>query len=68
MKNILLPLILLSLLLTGPAPAQNTISDSVVQIHVTNREPDFSRPWAKGSPKQVSGSGVIIDGKWILTK
>jgi len=63
-KNILLPLILL---LTGPAPAPDPISDSVVHIHVTNWEPDFARPWAKGSPKQVTGSGVIIEGKRILT-
>ena len=68
MKNRLLLVTLLGLLPCASTSAQDPVSNSVVKIHVTNREPDFSRPWAKGSPKQVSGSGVIIDGKWILTK
>ena len=68
MKNRLLLVIVLALLPCVSTSAQDPVSNSVVKIHVTNREPDFSRPWAKGSPKQVSGSGVIIDGKWILTK
>jgi S1-C subfamily serine protease len=67
MKNLLLPFSLLGLLLVTPAAAQDPVNGSVVKIHVTNREPDFARPWAKGSPKQIFGSGVIIEGKRILT-
>jgi S1-C subfamily serine protease len=67
MKNRLLLVTLLGLLPLASTSAQDPVSNSVVKIHVTNREPDFSRPWAKGSPKQISGSGVIIDGQRILT-
>ncbi len=31
------------------------------------RAPDLSKPWAKQAPAEVTGSGVIIDGKRILT-
>ncbi len=49
------------------AAAQDTIRDSVVKIHATQRLPDFLRPWAKGTAREGSGSGAIIDGKRILT-
>ncbi len=50
-----------------PASASDPIRDSVVKIHSTQRPPDFVRPWTKANPRQVSGSGVIIDGNRILT-
>lgn len=43
------------------------IRDAVVKIHVTQRAPDFLRPWAKMSAKKVNGSGAIIAGNRILT-
>lgn len=49
------------------AEAKDPIGDSVVKIYATRREPDFVRPWAKGTPQETSGSGVIIEGKRILT-
>jgi S1-C subfamily serine protease len=39
----------------------------VVKIHATQHAPDLLRPWTKNSPQQVKGSGVVIDGKRILT-
>jgi S1-C subfamily serine protease len=39
----------------------------VVKIHAVHHTPDLLRPWAKNSPQQVKGSGVVIDGKRILT-
>ena len=51
----------------APADARDAITNSVVKIFVTQRNPDFARPWSKESPDEVSGSGVIIDGKRILT-
>src|SRR5262249_25084822 len=33
----------------------------------TKREPDYFKPWTKAAPEKVSGSGVVIDGKRILT-
>ena len=47
--------------------AQDAVRDLVVKIHATHQSPDLLRPWAKSSPRQVKGSGVVIDGKRILT-
>jgi S1-C subfamily serine protease len=43
------------------------IGNSVVQVFATRRDPDFTKPWTKQSPREMTGSGVIIDGKRILT-
>jgi S1-C subfamily serine protease len=58
-----------ALLLALPAwaDARDQISDSVVKIYATRREPDYIRPWSKQTPKETVGSGVIIEGKRILT-
>ena len=47
--------------------AQDAIRDLVVKIHASQQSPDLVRPWTKGIPRQVKGSGVVIDGKRILT-
>ena len=47
--------------------AQDGIRDLVVKIHAIHHSPDLFRPWTKASPQQVKGSGVVIDGKRILT-
>jgi S1-C subfamily serine protease len=49
------------------ADARDEITSSVVKVHVTRREPDFQRPWNKRNPEEATGSGMIIDGKRILT-
>ena len=51
-----------------PAEAtSNSINDSVVQIFSTVRYPSLNRPWTKEPPREISGSGVVISGKRILT-
>ena len=47
--------------------AQDDIRDLVVKIHAIHHSPDLLRPWTRVSPQQVKGSGVVIDGKRILT-
>ena len=47
--------------------AADSIEPSVVKLLVTKREPDYFKPWTKAAPEKVSGSGVVIDGKRILT-
>jgi S1-C subfamily serine protease len=47
--------------------AQDQIRDLVVKIHAIHHTPDLLRPWTRNSPQQVKGSGVVIDGKRILT-
>lgn len=45
----------------------DSVGNSVVKIFSTVRYPDPYRPWTKGSPTDISGSGVVIKGKRILT-
>lgn len=51
----------------GNLKAADNIEPSVVKLLVTKREPDYFKPWTKAAPEKVSGSGVVIDGKRILT-
>jgi S1-C subfamily serine protease len=62
-------LIILCLFSLSPSwlQAQDTIRDLVVKIHAIHHTPDLLRPWTKNSPQQVKGSGVVIEGKRILT-
>jgi S1-C subfamily serine protease len=45
----------------------SSIENSVVKIFATVRYPDPYRPWTKQSPEDQTGSGVVIEGKRILT-
>jgi S1-C subfamily serine protease len=49
------------------AGAEEKIRDAVVKISATMRLPDPVRPWTKQSPRDASGTGVIIEGNRILT-
>src|ERR1700723_4164851 len=46
------------------APA---IENSVVKVFATMRYPDPFKPWTKQAPSEATGSGVVIEGKRILT-
>ena len=46
------------------APA---IENSVVKVFATMRYPDPFKPWTKQAPGDVTASGVVIEGKRILT-
>jgi S1-C subfamily serine protease len=50
---------------TAAIPAR--VENSVVKIFSTLRRPDPYKPWTKATPQDVTGSGVIIEGKRILT-
>ena len=58
---------------TGATPSapretpSSSVENSVVKVFCTARYPDFYKPWTKTAPYEVSGSGVIIEGKRILT-
>src|SRR6202142_1156178 len=49
---------------TQPAPA---IENAVVKIFATMRYPDPFKPWTKQAPSEATASGVVIEGKRILT-
>jgi S1-C subfamily serine protease len=43
------------------------VANAVVKVFSTIRYPDPSRPWTKQAPTEITASGVIIEGKRILT-
>ncbi|HEY0550056.1 MAG TPA: serine protease, partial [Verrucomicrobiae bacterium] len=43
------------------------VENSVVKVFSTVRYPDFYRPWTKQAPSEATGSGVVIEGKRILS-
>ena len=52
--------------LRAAAPA-SSVENSVVKVFSTMRYPDFYRPWTKRAPSDATGSGVVIEGKRILS-
>src|SRR5277367_5056208 len=46
------------------APANE---NSVVKVFATMRYPDAFKPWTKQAPTEITASGVVIEGKRILT-
>jgi S1-C subfamily serine protease len=56
----------------GAAPASeadqsSALENSVVKIFSTMRYPDPFKPWTKQAPSEATASGVVIEGKRILT-
>ncbi|HXC98067.1 MAG TPA: trypsin-like peptidase domain-containing protein [Verrucomicrobiae bacterium] len=58
---------LLPALSADAQPATNGIENSVVKVFSTVRYPDPYQPWTKRSPSEITGSGVVISGKRILS-
>jgi S1-C subfamily serine protease len=51
----------------APGAAAAAIEDSVVKVFSTSRLPDLFKPWTKQAPRDATGSGVIIEGRRVLT-
>ena len=49
------------------AAVQARVERTVVQVFATIRAPDLSRPWTKQAPTEATGTGIVIEGKRILT-
>jgi S1-C subfamily serine protease len=49
---------------TQPAPS---LENSVVKVFSTLRYPDPFKPWTKQAPTEATASGVVIEGRRILT-
>ncbi len=45
----------------------DNVANSVVKIFSMVRYPDLYQPWTKEAPSEITGSGVVIEGKRILT-
>jgi S1-C subfamily serine protease len=52
---------------TPVTPGADPVENSVVKVFSTVRYPDLFRPWTKQSPADISGTGVVIEGKRILS-
>jgi len=52
---------------TPAEPAPSVVESEVVKVFSSMRYPDVYKPWTKQSPSEVTGSGVVIEGKRILT-
>jgi S1-C subfamily serine protease len=52
---------------SAQAAAAAPIENSVVKVFATMRYPDPFKPWTKQAPSEVTASGVVIEGKRILT-
>ena len=52
---------------TAALPRAAQIESAVVKIFTTARAPDLYRPWSRSAPSEMTGSGVVIEGKRILT-
>jgi len=52
---------------TNNPASVSVIENSVVKVFSTVRYPDPYQPWTKQSPEDITGSGVVIEGKRILT-
>ena len=50
-----------------PLAQPSKLTNAVVKIFSTSREPDPFRPWTKQAPRDMTGSGVVIEGNRILT-
>jgi S1-C subfamily serine protease len=53
--------------ITSPLTRAETLEDSVVRVHASIRLPNPVRPWTKQNPVESMGTGVVIEGKTILT-
>src|SRR6266851_5607839 len=49
------------------AAQPQALENSVVKIFSTMRLPDPFKPWTKQAPSEATASGVVIEGKRILT-
>ncbi len=49
------------------AEKNDAVENAVVKIFSTVRYPDYYRPWTKESPADYTGTGVVIEGKRILS-
>jgi S1-C subfamily serine protease len=75
-RSIPIAVFALTAMLAGQAPAAArhpdstqppALENSVVKIFSTMRYPDTFKPWTKQAPSDATASGVVIEGRRILT-
>ncbi|MFI4890299.1 MAG: trypsin-like peptidase domain-containing protein [Steroidobacterales bacterium] len=68
-RSVLLFLCLAAFAMSGGARGAGAaeVANSVVKVFSTMRYPDPVKPWTKQAPTEATGSGVVIEGRRILT-
>jgi S1-C subfamily serine protease len=51
----------------GESTPPDRFENSVVRVFATIRVPDLTKPWSKQAGQEVTGSGLVIEGRRILT-
>jgi S1-C subfamily serine protease len=51
----------------APVETNAAVENAVLKVFSTIRYPDPYKPWTKEAPSEITGSGVVIAGKRILT-
>lgn len=59
--------LLFTFALAAPAVQEDEVQRSVVKIFADVSRPNMFRPWEIAAPSKQTGSGVLIEGKRILT-
>jgi len=67
MIHFLLALLLVPAMSAAAASNDRDMRRATVQIHFVASNPDYSQPWQPGRQGGGTGSGVVIDGRRILT-
>jgi S1-C subfamily serine protease len=52
---------------TVTASGNSHLENAAIKVFSTLRGPDPFKPWGKAAPQEITGSGVVIEGKRILT-
>jgi len=52
---------------SADSAAPDRFENSVVRVFATIRVPDLSKPWSKQPGQEITGSGLVIEGRRILT-
>jgi len=60
-------LAVLCLPVCAPAQAPGAVENAVVKVFSTLRNPDPVKPWTRQEPVEITGSGVVLPGRRILT-
>jgi S1-C subfamily serine protease len=50
-----------------PASSGEPAANAVVKVYATMSRPDPTKPWARLPPRDEVGSGIVVEGKQILT-
>lgn len=54
-------------MLHAESAGEENIRDAIVKVYATYNTPDYWNPWSMRGPRSRTGSGAVIEGRYILT-